>query len=110
MFRGVPSADRIGTYIQKLSARPHHVGSAYDKENVEWLTSTFKQWGLDAHIETFNVLFPTPKDRLVELVEPKRFKAILQEQTFSIDPTSGQRNEQLPTYNAYSIDGDVLCT
>jgi N-acetylated-alpha-linked acidic dipeptidase len=107
MFRGVPSADRIGTYIQKLSARPHHVGSAYDKENVEWLTSTFKQWGLDAHIETFNVLFPTPKDRLVELVEPKRFKAILQEQTFSIDPTSGQRNEQLPTYNAYSIDGDV---
>lgn len=107
MFRGVPSADRIGTYIQKLSARPHHVGSAYDKENVEWLTSTFKQWGLDARIETFNVLFPTPKDRLVELVEPKRFKAILQEQTFSIDPTSGQHNEQLPTYNAYSIDGDV---
>jgi N-acetylated-alpha-linked acidic dipeptidase len=107
MFRGVPSADRIGTYVQKLSARPHHVGSAYDKENVEWLTSTFKQWGLDARIETFNVLFPTPKDRLVELVEPKRFKAILQEQTFSIDPTSGQRNEQLPTYNAYSIDGDV---
>jgi N-acetylated-alpha-linked acidic dipeptidase len=107
MFRRIPSADRIGTYIQKLSARPHHVGSANDKDNAEWLTSTFKQWGLDARIETFTVLFPTPKDRLVELVGPTRFKAILQEQTFSIDPTSGQRNEQLPTYNAYSIDGDV---
>lgn len=107
MFRGIPSADRIGTYIQKLSARPHHVGSAYNKENAEWLASTFKQWGLDARIETFNVLFPTPNNRLVELVEPTRFKAILQEQTFSIDPTSGQRNEQLPTYNVYSIDGDV---
>jgi N-acetylated-alpha-linked acidic dipeptidase len=107
MFRGIPSADRIGTYIQKLSALPHHVGSAYDKNNAEWLTSTFRQWGLDARIETFHVLFPTPKIRLVELVEPTRFKANLQEQTFSIDQTSGQRNEQLPTYNAYSIDGDV---
>ena len=107
MFRGIPAPERVHNYVQRLSARPHHVGSAYNKENAEWLATTFEQWGLDARIETFNVLFPTPKDRLVELVEPKRFKAILQEQIFSIDPTSDQRSEQLPTYNAYSIDGDV---
>jgi N-acetylated-alpha-linked acidic dipeptidase len=107
LFRGIPAADRIGTYIERLAARPHHVGSAYDKDNAEWLAASFKQWGLDTRIETFHALFPTPKERLVELVEPRRFKAVLQEPTVSVDPTSGQHKEQLPTYNIYSIDGDV---
>lgn len=107
LFREIPASDRIGTYVRRLAARPHHVGSAYGKENADWLVSTFRQWGLDAHIETFHVLFPTPKERSVELIAPKKFRALLQEAAFSVDPTSGQRNEQLPTYNAYSVDGDV---
>jgi N-acetylated-alpha-linked acidic dipeptidase len=107
LFREIPAPERISGYVHRLAARPHHVGSEYGKDNAEWLVSTFKQWGLDAQLETFNVLFPTPKERLVELLEPKRFKAILQEPAISIDPTSSQQTEQLPTYNAYSIDGDV---
>jgi N-acetylated-alpha-linked acidic dipeptidase len=107
MFRAIPTAERQREYMQRLSARPHHVGSAYDKENAEWLASTFKQWGLNARIESFTVLFPTPKERILELIEPKGFTAILQEPAVDADPTSNQRNEQLPTYNAYSIDGDV---
>ena len=110
MFRGIPAPERQRAYMEHLAARPHHVGSAYDKENAEWMMSTFKQWGLDAKIESFNVLFPTPKERLVELIEPKRFTALLQEPTVGVDPTSGQHKEQLPTYNAYSIDGDVTGT
>jgi N-acetylated-alpha-linked acidic dipeptidase len=106
-FRAIPSADRQREYMERLAARPHHVGSAYDKSNAEWLESTFKSWGLDAKIETFDVLFPTPKERLVELVAPSKFVAKLQEPTVPGDPTSGQHSEQLPTYNAYSIDGDV---
>lgn len=107
MFREIPASDRIGTYLRRLAARPHHVGSVYGKENADWLVSMFKQWGLDAHIETFHILFPTPKERSVELIAPKKFRALLQEAAFGVDPTSGQRNEQLPTYNAYSVDGDV---
>jgi N-acetylated-alpha-linked acidic dipeptidase len=52
--------------MRRLSARPHHVGSPYDKDNAEWILSKFKEWGFDARIETFNVLFPTPKERVVE--------------------------------------------
>src|SRR5262249_10393413 len=89
-------------------ARHHNVGTHYDKDNAVWLLAKFKEFGLDAHIETFDVLFPTPKERAVELVEggPK-FTAKLQEPAIALDPTSKQQNEQLPTYNAYSIDGDV---
>ena len=106
-FRSTVSADNIREFNKRLSARPHHVGSPYDKDNAEWMLAKFKEWGYDAHIETFDVLFPTPKERVLEMVAPTRFKAKLQESALSVDPTSGQTAEQLPTYNAYSIDGDV---
>jgi N-acetylated-alpha-linked acidic dipeptidase len=107
-FRAIPSPDNLRTYMQHLSARPHNVGSAYDKENAEWIAAKFSEFGLDTHIEQFDVLYPTPKERAVELVEggPK-FVAKLQEPALPQDPTSNQQSEQIPTYHAYSIDGDV---
>ena len=41
------------------------------------------------------------------MVEPTKFTARLDEPAVPGDPTSAQKSEQLPTYNAYSIDGDV---
>ena len=93
--------------MRRLSARPHHVGSPYDKDNAEWILAHFKEWGLDAHIERFDVLFPTPKVRVLEMLAPTKFTAKLEEPALAVDPTSNQKSEQLPTYNAYSIDGDV---
>ena len=99
--------NNLRTSMQRLSARPHHVGSPYDKDNAQWILSKFQEWGWDAHIETFQVLFPTPKERMVEMLEPTPYRAKLQESVVAADPTTNQTTEQLPTYNAYSIDGDV---
>jgi N-acetylated-alpha-linked acidic dipeptidase len=93
--------------MQRITAHPHHVGTEYDHANAQWILSLFQQWGWDAHIENFDVLFPTPKERLVELVAPTHFKATLEEPTVPGDATSDQHADQLPTYNAYSADGDV---
>ena len=106
-FRALPSPANLRSYMQRISARPHHVGTEYDRDNAEWILSLLQQWGWDAHIENFDVLFPTPKERLVELVAPTHFKATLEEPTVAVDPTTDQHAEQLPSYNAYSIDGDV---
>ena len=106
-FRAGIVRDNLRESMRRLSARPHHVGSAYDKDNAEWMLARFKEWGFDAHIETFQVLFPTPKERIVEMLEPTRFRAKLQEPALAVDSTSNQTSEQLPTYNAYSVDGDV---
>jgi N-acetylated-alpha-linked acidic dipeptidase len=106
-FQDAVVAGNIRENMRRLSARPHNVGSAYDKDNAEWILARFKEWGFDAHIESFDVLFPTPKERILELVAPTKFRARLQEPALSIDPTSNQTAEQLPTYNAYSADGDV---
>jgi N-acetylated-alpha-linked acidic dipeptidase len=107
-FKAIPNPQLMRDYMQRLSAHPHNVGTAYDKDNAEWLATKFKEFGLDTHIETFDILFPTPKERAVELVAGGvKFVAKLQEPAVPQDPTSNQQSEQLPTYNAYSIDGDV---
>ena len=106
-FRDIPQRDNIRENMRRLSARPHHVGSPYDKDNAEWILAQLKSYGLDAQIETFSTLFPTPKFRSLELLGPEKFTAKLQEPPLKIDPTSDQASEQLPTYNAYSRDGDV---
>jgi len=106
-FRAIPDAALMRSYMERLTVRPHHVGSPYDRDNAEWLLEKFLEWGLDAHIETFDVLFPTPKERLLEMVEPEHFVAKIEEPAVAVDPTSSQHDQQLPTYNAYSIDGDV---
>jgi len=106
-FRAIVSPAEIRESLRRLSAHPHHVGSPYDKDNAQWILAKFKEWGFEARIETFDVLFPTPKLRLIEMLKPTVFRASLQEPVVAQDPTSGQTDEQLPTYNAYSADGDV---
>jgi N-acetylated-alpha-linked acidic dipeptidase len=106
-FRAIPEPDRIRENMRRLSARPHHVGSPYDHDNAEWLLAQLKSYGLDAQIETFSTLFPTPKSRKLELLGAAPFTAKLQEPAVDVDPTSNQKDEQLPTYNAFSRDGDV---
>jgi N-acetylated-alpha-linked acidic dipeptidase len=100
------SKDNIGETIKRLSAEPHHIGSPADKKNAEFIQSLFDKWGWDAKIETFYVLFPTPKIRILEMTSPTIYKAILKEPALKEDLTSGQSG-QLDTYNAYSADGDV---
>ena len=90
-LRDLVQASNIRASVERLSARPHHVGSPYDKENAEWILARFKEWGWDAEIETFSVLFPTPKERALELVAPTPFTAKLDEPALPADPTSGQK-------------------
>jgi N-acetylated-alpha-linked acidic dipeptidase len=101
------SADDLRAWSKRLSSRPHHLGSEWDRANAEWTLAQLRSWGYETRVETFDVLFPTPKKRLVELVSPRRFRASLAEPPLAEDATSGQTAEQLPTYNAYSVDGDV---
>ena len=74
-YRSLTSASEIGASMRRLSARPHHVGSAYGRDNAEWIAARFKEWGWDVAIERYEVLFPTPRERIVELVAPTSFKA-----------------------------------
>jgi N-acetylated-alpha-linked acidic dipeptidase len=106
-FDALLKKDNLREWMKRLSARPHHLGSPYGKENAEFIASQFRAWGYETEIERFDVLFPTPKLRLVEMLEPSKFTAGLAEPPLKEDSTSGLTDEQLPIYNAYSVDGDV---
>lgn len=98
--------ESIDENLKFLSSKPHHLSSPGSKANAEYILGLYKKWGWDAEIETSHVLFPTPKTRVLEMTSPTSYKAILKEPRISEDPDSGQKG-QLPTYNAYSADGDV---
>ncbi|NOS90811.1 MAG: M28 family peptidase [Cyclobacteriaceae bacterium] len=106
-FDSYLKAKNIDDWIKRLSARPHHVGSPYGKDNAEFMVSLFRSWGYEAEIETYYVLFPSPKVRVLEMVSPTTFKAKLEEPALKEDATSGQKSEQLPVYNCWSPDGEV---
>jgi len=101
------SAKNLDIWMQFLTSHPHHVGSPQDKANAEYIADLFAQWGYQTEIASYFVLFPTPKSRLLELTGRKPFKAKLEEPALKEDRTAGQKSEQLPSYNAYSADGDV---
>ena len=100
------NASNISNTIRELSAFPHELGSKGSKAVANNILNRFKSYGFDAKLETYTVLFPTPKIRVLEMVAPKSYKALLKEQPLKEDATSLQP-DQLPTYNAWSADGDI---
>jgi N-acetylated-alpha-linked acidic dipeptidase len=101
------SASDLREWLKQMTSAPNHVGSPHDKANAEFQLAKFKEWGWDASIETFSVLYPTPKEVSVELVAPTHFKARLSEPAIEGDSTSTQTKDELPPYNVYGADGDV---
>lgn len=106
-FDSYLKASNLDQWMKTLTARPHHISSPYGKTNAEFIRDQFKSWGYEAEIESYKVLFPTPKERLLEMTGPVKFKAKLAEPALKEDAASNQVNEQLPVYNAWSPDGDV---
>lgn len=94
-------------WLRRMSAEPNHVGAPHDRANAEATLALFKQWGWDAQIETFQVLYPTPVTTLIEMVSPSAVKLGGQEPTIAEDDTSGKLANALPPYVAYQGDGDV---
>lgn len=100
-------AENLDTWMKYMTARPHHVGSPYDKKVVDYMAEKFRSWGYEVVVEKFDVLFPTPKVRLLEMTAPEKFEASLTEPPIDGDASSAQTEEALPPYNCFSIDGDV---
>ncbi len=95
-------------WMQHMTVRPHHLGSPQAKANAEYIAELFKSWGYETEIETYYVLFPTPKVRLLEQIKPVAFTASLTENVVAQDSAADAlRKEALPPFNAYSADGDV---
>jgi len=105
-FDGALDAAQLRAWLKNLSSAPNQVGSPHDKANAEFVRDLFRQWGWQAEIEEFEVLYPTLKRHSLELVAPTHFTASLTEPPVAGDATSGMPGI-MPPYNVYGADGDV---
>jgi N-acetylated-alpha-linked acidic dipeptidase len=101
------SAREIRDRLKLMAAEPNQVGSPHDKANAEYTLAKFKEWGWDAHIETFEILYPTPREQSLELLGPAPFAATLTEPPIPGDETTYRQAGGLPAYLAYGGEGDV---
>src|SRR5258707_1245219 len=90
--RAIPQPERIRTYMERMSAKPHHAGSPGSRAVAEYALAQFKEWGFDARIETFEALLPYPTARVLEMTAPTHYRAQLKEPTIPEDPNSGDAN------------------
>ena len=101
------STANLAAWMARMAGRPHHAGSPHGKANAEFMAGLLREWGYQVEIARYDVLFPTPTTRLVELVAPTTFTASLTEPPVPGDAMSKLGAEALPTFNMYSADGDV---
>ncbi len=106
ILRATPDTALLHEYIRNMSEDPHHAGSPGGRAVAEYVLEKYRSWGVDARIEEFHVLLPTPVERHLELLSPEHYVARLAEEAFPEDKDSADRG-QLPTFNAFSADGDV---
>jgi len=100
-------AGEMDEWMKYLSKEPHHVGSEAGKKNAEYIADLFNSWGFKTEIEEYYVLIPTPLVRELNLISPSKYKATLTEESLIEDPSTFIRENLLPPYNAFSIDGEV---
>ncbi|MGA7297460.1 MAG: alpha/beta fold hydrolase [Rhodanobacteraceae bacterium] len=105
-FDSALNAGDLRAWMKRMASQPNHVGSLHDKANAQFMLEKFRDWGWDAHIETFDVLYPTPKSVAMQLLSPVRYDARLHESPVAGDATSSLPGA-LPPFNAYGADGDV---
>ncbi|MDT8427946.1 MAG: transferrin receptor-like dimerization domain-containing protein [Pseudomonadales bacterium] len=101
------SATDLDEWLRILSRDPHHVGTAAGRAVVDFVAERFEEWGYDVEIAEYQVLFPSPRTRELELLAPSRYTAGLTEDPLPEDPSTSRIDNLLPPYNAFSIDGEV---
>jgi N-acetylated-alpha-linked acidic dipeptidase len=101
------NSSEMDQWLRFLSNAPHHVGTEKGLENVEFIAEKFRSWGFDTEIVQYDILFPSPRNRELELVAPNRYTATLTEDPLTEDPSTSSVKDLLPPYNAFSIDGEV---
>ena len=105
-LRALPDPARVGRYIERMSSEPHLAGTPQSKAVADYILGLMREWGLDAHMEEYEALLPTPMGRRLDMVAPKVFHAKLEEPGLKEDKTSFDK-AVVPSYNAYSGSGDV---
>ena len=106
-YQSLVSTDQIQQFHRYLTAEPHPAASARNDELARWVANQWKQQGLeDVTIHEYDVLNSTPRSVSLEMVAPTRYRALLREEPYDIDPDTKNPNIS-PAFLGYSASGEA---
>jgi len=106
-YRTLISSDRISKLHRYLTSEPHPAGSPRNNELAQWVAAQWREQGLeDVTIHEYDVLNSTPREVSLEMIAPKRYRAVLREAPYEVDPDTKNPNVS-GAYLGYSASGDV---
>src|SRR5262245_28958660 len=103
-FQQGVSADDIGRLSRGFSRRPHVVGTPNQAQVLESALAKMRSYGLDAHLQSYDVWLSRPNSIQVSMTKPYLRSATVKEKPM---PWSQDYEDVIPGYNAYSPSGDV---
>lgn len=100
-----PSIRRLDADHRFLTSEPHVAGSPRDRLLAEWTRNQWRDAGLDSvEIVEHDVLLPYPGQTVVEILEPRAWRATLREGPGEEGADSSAAGV---AYHAYAANGDV---
>ena len=106
-YRANVSTDQISKFHRYLTAEPHPAGSPRNNELAQWVAAQWREEGLeDVTIHQYEVLNSSPRDVSLEMIAPKKYRAMLREAPYEVDPDTKNPNVS-GAYLGYSASGDV---
>jgi N-acetylated-alpha-linked acidic dipeptidase len=103
-FQQGVSAESLGRLNRGYSRRPHLVGTENQARVVESALAKLRSYGLDAHLQSYDVWISRPESIQVAMTKPYLRAASAKEPPM---PWSRDFEDVVPAYNAYSPPGDV---
>ena len=103
----IPQPSMCRSYLRYLTAEPHMAGTERNYQLALFVRDKFKEFGLDeVSLVEYQVLLSYPGEIVVEMVEPKPYRATLREHNYFSDQESDDSQVSIG-FNAYSSSGEV---
>lgn len=101
------STEEIRKQHRYFTSIPHPAGSTHDYEVAQYIAEQWKKQGLeDVVIRQYDVLGTRPVSTSLEMVAPSRYRAILREAPYDVDPDT-KNPEVASAWMGYSASGEV---
>lgn len=106
IFLAVPSPDSARRHLRYYTEEPHMAGSERDYQTAVYTRDRLREYGISAEIKEYQIWLPFPKEQVVEMTAPTKYRATLHEEGVAEDKDSFDK-QATPLFNAYSANGDV---
>ena len=106
-YKTAISPGHIRDYHRYFTSKPHPAGTKNDYEVAQYIAAEWKKQGLeDIVIRQYDVLGTRPISTMLEMVAPKKYQAVLREQSYDVDPDTSNP-EIASAWIGFSSSGEV---